>query len=119
MLAYELARRLEAAGSPVRSLAAHPGYAATELQSHTDTVQDVVMGLANRVVAQGAAQGALPTLYAATVPDAANGAFYGPDGIGEVRGFPRRVGSSRASTDVRVAERLWAAATELTGVWVA
>jgi NAD(P)-dependent dehydrogenase (short-subunit alcohol dehydrogenase family) len=116
VFAYELARRLESAGSPVRSLAAHPGYAATELQSHTDSVQDALMGLANKVVAQSAAAGALPTLYAATMPDARNGEFYGPDGIGEVRGYPRKVDSSRASKDIRAAEKLWAAATELTGV---
>jgi NAD(P)-dependent dehydrogenase (short-subunit alcohol dehydrogenase family) len=118
IFAYELARRLDAAGSTVRSLAAHPGYAATELQSHTESVQDRLMGLANKIVAQNAADGALPALYAATMPDAQSGEFYGPDGIGEVRGFPRRVDSSRASKDVRVAERLWAAATELTGVTV-
>ncbi|WP_375503905.1 oxidoreductase [uncultured Jatrophihabitans sp.] len=116
IFAYELARRLETAGSSVRSVAAHPGYAATELQSHTDTIQDAVMGLANKVVAQSAADGALPTLYAASMPDVRNGEFYGPDGIGEVRGFPRRVDSSTASKDIRVAEKLWAAATELTGV---
>ena len=116
VFAYELARRLEAAGSSVRSVAAHPGYAATELQSHTDTFQDAVMGLANKVVAQSAADGALPTLYAATMPDVRNGEFYGPDGIGEVRGVPRRVDSSRASKDTRAAAKLWAAAVELTGV---
>ncbi len=116
VFAYELARRLEAAGSSVRSVAAHPGYAATELQSHTDTFQDAVMGVLNKVVAQSGADGALPTLYAATVPEVRNGEFYGPDGIGELRGFPRRVGSSRASKDARVGEKLWAVATELTGV---
>ena len=119
MFAYELARRLEAAGSPVRSVAAHPGYAATELQSHTESFQDRLMQLGNRVLAQDAAAGALPELYAATMPDVRNGEFYGPDGIGEVRGSPRRVGSSGASKDTRVAERLWERATELTGVGVA
>ena len=116
MFAYELARRLEAAGSPLRSLAAHPGYAATELQSHTGTFQDRLMGLANRVIAQDAVSGALPELYAATMPEARNGEYYGPDGIGEVRGSPKLVGSSRASKDTEVAARLWDAAVELTGV---
>ncbi len=119
MFAYELARRLEAAGSPVLSVAAHPGYAATELQSHTESFQDRLMQLGNRFMAQDAAAGALPELYAATMPDVRNGEFYGPDGIGEVRGSPRRVGSSGASKDTRVAERLWERATELTGVAVA
>ena len=58
------------ARSGVSSVAAHPGWAATELQSHTESIQDRVMGLANRLIAQSAAMGALPTLYAATVPDA-------------------------------------------------
>ena len=116
IFAYELARRLTAAGSSVRSVAAHPGYAATELQSHTDTIQDAVMGLGNKILAQSAVDGALPTLYAATMPDVRTGEFYGPDGIGEIRGFPCRVDSSRASKDTLAAERLWAAASELTGV---
>ena len=117
MFAYELDRRLRAAGSTVRSIAAHPGYAATELQSHTGSaLQDRIMVLGNKIFAQDAAAGARPTLYAATMPDAEGGAYYGPDGIGEMRGFPRRVGSSRASRDAGVAGRLWARAAELTGV---
>ncbi|HEV7204768.1 MAG TPA: oxidoreductase [Jatrophihabitans sp.] len=116
MFAYELHRRLTAAGSSVRSLAAHPGYAATELQSHTESVQDRLMAVANRVIAQDAEHGALPTLYAATMPGVLGGAFYGPDGIGELRGFPRVVGSSRASKDIIVAAKLWDEAAGLTGV---
>ncbi len=116
MFAYELGRRLAASGSAVRSIAAHPGYAATELQSHTETLQDRIMAIGNRLIAQSAAAGALPTLYAATMPDAANGEFYGPDGVGEVRGAPRRVDSSSASKDESVARSLWELATGLTGV---
>ena len=74
------------------------------------------MGVLNKVVAQDAASGALPELYAATMPDVSSGEYYGPDGIGEVRGSPRLVGSSRASKDEAVAARLWDAAVELTGV---
>lgn len=116
IFAYELHRRLTAANSPVRSMAAHPGYAATGLQSHTESVQDRLMALGNRLVAQSAAMGALPTLYAATSPDAVGGAYYGPGGIGEVRGHPRRVDSSRASKDQATAAGLWSRAEELTGV---
>jgi NAD(P)-dependent dehydrogenase (short-subunit alcohol dehydrogenase family) len=116
MFAYELARRLERAGSPLRAVAAHPGYAATELQSHTESVQDKVMALGNRLVAQSAAMGALPTLYAATMPDVESGAFYGPDGPFEQRGHPKRVGSTKASRDERVAAQLWERSQELTGV---
>lgn len=116
MFAYELNRRLAAAGSALRSLAAHPGYASTELQSHTESVQDRVMGLANWLIAQSADGGALPALYAASMPDVRGGEFYGPNGLGEMRGSPKRVGSSGASKDTAVAARLWEQAAELTGV---
>ncbi len=116
MFAYELQHRFVAAGSLRRSMAAHPGYAATNLQSHTESVQDVVMGLLNRVVSQSADAGALPSLYAATVPDLAGGSYIGPDGLGETRGFPRPVGSSRASHDRQVQQQLWERSEELTGV---
>jgi NAD(P)-dependent dehydrogenase (short-subunit alcohol dehydrogenase family) len=116
MFAYELNRRLKNAGSPVRSVAAHPGYSATELQSHTETIQDRLMALANPIVAQSAENGALPELYAATMPDAVGGGYYGPDGFAEMRGHPNRVSSSAASKDQAVAARLWTRAEELTGV---
>ena len=66
LFAFELQRRLAGEGAAVISVAAHPGYAATELMSHTETVQDAVMWLGNRMLAQDAHQGALPTLFAAT-----------------------------------------------------
>jgi NAD(P)-dependent dehydrogenase (short-subunit alcohol dehydrogenase family) len=69
MFSYELQRRLDSAGSPVRSLAAHPGYASTNLQYHTESFQDRFMGIGNRVFAQSAQDGALPSLCAATRPD--------------------------------------------------
>jgi NAD(P)-dependent dehydrogenase (short-subunit alcohol dehydrogenase family) len=116
MFAYELDRRLSAQGSPIRSVAAHPGYAATELQSHTETLLDRVMSLGNRLVAQNAAMGALPTLYVATMPDVRGGEYYGPGGLGELRGHPTRVRSSKASTDTVIAARLWERAEKLTGV---
>ncbi|GAA3223164.1 oxidoreductase [Pseudonocardia petroleophila] len=116
MFAYELQRRFVAAGSLLRSVAAHPGYAATNLQSRTESVQDRVMGLLNRVVAQGPEAGALPTLYAATEPDLPGGSYIGPDGPGEVAGAPRPVGSSAASHDRVVARALWERAAALTGV---
>lgn len=116
MFAYELDRRLRKLGSPVRSIAAHPGLASTQLQSHTETVQDSVMQWGNKLLAQDAAAGALPTLYAATMPAARSGEYYGPNGIGEMRGSPKRVGSSRASKDTAVAAKLWGQAEELTGV---
>jgi NAD(P)-dependent dehydrogenase (short-subunit alcohol dehydrogenase family) len=116
MFAYELQRRLQAAGSALRSVAAHPGYAATELQSGTESWADRVMSLGNRLVAQSADRGALPILYAATMPDVHGGEYWGPAGHGELRGHPTRVGSSRSSRDGRTAVRLWERAEELTGV---
>jgi NAD(P)-dependent dehydrogenase (short-subunit alcohol dehydrogenase family) len=115
MFALELQRRLEVTGSPVISVAAHPGYAATELQSHTETLMDRLMAIGNRLVAQNADRGALPTLYAATMPDVVGGDYWGPDGIGELRGAPKRVGMSKAAKDTAVAAKLWRKAENLTG----
>jgi NAD(P)-dependent dehydrogenase (short-subunit alcohol dehydrogenase family) len=115
LFAYELQRRLQIAGSSVRSVAAHPGYAATELQSGIGSWADGIMSLGNRLIAQSAERGALPILYAATMPDVRGGEFWGPDGPGELVGYPTRVGSSRSSRDGRTAVRLWERAEELTG----
>jgi len=116
MFALELDRRLRVAGSPVASLAAHPGYAATNLQSSAPTVDRLIMSVTNRLMAQSAEMGALPTLYAATVPGLQGGMFIGPDGIGEQRGHPTAVAPNRAACDVEVARRLWEISEELTGV---
>ncbi len=116
MFAYELDRRLRARRSPVLSVAAHPGYAATELQTHTESLLDRVMAVGNRFLAQNATNGAMPTLYAATMPDVQGGEFYGPDGLGQMRGNPRKTSGSRASRDAAVAVKLWHKAEELTGV---
>lgn len=116
LFAYELQRRLEEAGSDVISVAAHPGYAATELQSHTDTFQDKVMAFGNRLFAQSADMGALPSLYAATMPGLPGGSYWGPDGFQQQRGYPKRVGSNAASRDQETAARLWDVSERLTGV---
>jgi NAD(P)-dependent dehydrogenase (short-subunit alcohol dehydrogenase family) len=117
MFAYELQRRLTAAGSAVKSIAAHPGYASTELQAHTESFQDKVMALGNRLLAQSADMGALPELYAATVPTLHGGEFVGPDGVfGGRGGHPKVVGSTKAAKDVAVAAKLWTLSEELTGV---
>ncbi|WP_127782064.1 oxidoreductase [Rhodococcus sp. X156] len=116
MFAYELQHRLDAAGSTVRSMAAHPGYARTNLQSRTESPLDVVTNVLNRVWAQSATMGALPTLYAATAPDLPGGTYVGPDGLGQQRGHPKPVGSNRRSRDREVQRRLWGLSEELTGV---
>ncbi|WP_280234825.1 oxidoreductase [Nocardia cyriacigeorgica] len=115
MFAYELQRRLTAAGWSTLSLAAHPGYASTELQSHTESIQDAVMSLGNRLFAQSAEMGALPELYAATA-DVEPGAYYGPTGWRGMRGHPGRAGSSKRSKDAETARGLWELSERLTGV---
>jgi NAD(P)-dependent dehydrogenase (short-subunit alcohol dehydrogenase family) len=112
----ELQRRLTEAGSPVLSMAAHPGYAATNLQSHSgSTIIDFAMGtLGNRLLAQDAASGALPTLYAATA-DLPGNTFAGPSGFGG-RGAPAPCARSKAASDAEVARRLWQVSESLTGV---
>jgi NAD(P)-dependent dehydrogenase (short-subunit alcohol dehydrogenase family) len=111
----ELQRRLNAAGSPLRSVAAHPGYSATNLQFHTQSIQDQLMGVANKLIAQSAAMGALPTLYAATA-DVPGAAYIGPDGLFEQRGHPQLVDMSGAAKNADNARRLWELSEELTGV---
>jgi NAD(P)-dependent dehydrogenase (short-subunit alcohol dehydrogenase family) len=114
LFTLELQRRLAAAGSSVRAYAAHPGYAATNLQSHTgNPISSMIMTAANRVVAQSDAQGALPTLFAAT-QDLPGGSYVGPDGFHETRGHPMLVGRSAAATDLDTAAALWTASEELT-----
>jgi NAD(P)-dependent dehydrogenase (short-subunit alcohol dehydrogenase family) len=117
MFALELDRRLRAAGSTVKSLAAHPGYAATNLQfAGPPGLDAAVMKVTNHVVAQSDEMGALPTLYAATEPGLEGGTFCGPDGFMEGRGHPKRVAASRAARDPEVARRLWEVSEEMTGV---
>ena len=116
MFALELDRRLREAGSPILSVAAHPGYAATNLQWAAAPLLDRGVMLALNVFAQSADMGALPTLYAATAPDLAGGTFVGPDGIGEQRGHPRIVSPNAAALDADTAARLWERSEELTGV---
>jgi NAD(P)-dependent dehydrogenase (short-subunit alcohol dehydrogenase family) len=112
----ELQRRLAEAGSSVRAVAAHPGYAATNLQSHSgNRIEDALMRVGNLIFAQSGAMGALPTLFAAT-QDIPGGAYVGPSGPGETRGHPTLVGRSKAATDEAVARKLWGRSEEMTGV---
>ncbi|MBR7826740.1 SDR family NAD(P)-dependent oxidoreductase [Actinospica sp. MGRD01-02] len=112
----ELQRRLTAAGSSVRSLAAHPGYAATELQSHSGSrVTGALLKVGNAVFAQSAEAGALPSLYAAT-QDLPGDSFVGPDGFAEMRGGPKLVDRSDAAKNTESAARLWSLSEEMTGV---
>jgi NAD(P)-dependent dehydrogenase (short-subunit alcohol dehydrogenase family) len=117
LFALELDRRLRARDSTVKSLAAHPGYAATNLQSAAPPLVDrVVMKVSNAVIAQSDDMGALPTLFAATQPGLSGGTYVGPDGPGEQRGYPTIVKPSGRARDENSARRLWQVSEELTGV---
>lgn len=121
LFTYELQRRLSKSGSGLVTLAAHPGYAATNLQTAGPEMEKSGLGktlfkLSNAVFAQSAAQGAWPQLYAATSPDIRGGEFVGPDGLGKSRGYPEVQRSNRNSRDEGVAARLWALSEKTTGV---
>ncbi|MEK6229765.1 MAG: oxidoreductase [Actinomycetota bacterium] len=124
LFAFELQRRASAAGLELKSMAAHPGYAATNLQTRGSggdgglltKLEDGVMAVGNKLLAQSAEMGALPTLYAATVKDLPGGSYIGPDGVGEQRGHPHPVDSTSASKDQADARRLWEVSEQLTGV---
>jgi NAD(P)-dependent dehydrogenase (short-subunit alcohol dehydrogenase family) len=117
LFAFELARRAVAAGSKLLSLAAHPGYAATNLQTAgpAGRIERLTMIVTNRLVAQSAEMGALPTLYAA-VAELPGGSFVGPNGFMSLRGHPHLVTASGRAYDEEAARRLWSVSEELTGV---
>jgi NAD(P)-dependent dehydrogenase (short-subunit alcohol dehydrogenase family) len=121
LFANELARRVEAAGAGLLSVACHPGYTATNLQEVGPRLEGKrllggLMRLGNRFVAQAAAEGALPTLYAATAKDLRGGDYVGPDGFAEIWGPPRRVEPAARARDAEVAARLWELSERETGV---
>lgn len=110
MLAYEWQRRFDREGSGVRSVAAHPGYTATELiRQSGKPLADRFFELGNSIPGAGLTpqQGALPVLYAATVRDIAGGSFVGPDQAGGLRGYPQITWSTKRSHDPAVAADLW------------
>ena len=121
IFARALQARADAAGWPIRSVAAHPGWAVTDIITNGPAegrggVKPALMNLAFRLLGQSAADGALPILYAATAPDAAAGGYYGPTGRGERTG---PVGPSRVMPQARddaTARALWEASERSTGV---
>ncbi|GAA1360155.1 SDR family NAD(P)-dependent oxidoreductase [Catellatospora chokoriensis] len=116
MFTYELQRRLETAAAHTVALAAHPGGAGTELMRNSPPLIRFLNPVFGPLVTQSAERGALPTLRAATDPFARGGEYYGPDGLGEVKGFPKRVGSTARSHDKLAQRRLWQESLQLTGV---
>ena len=121
LFAGEYQRRLAAAGSSAKSVAAHPGYAATNLQQiEASTIAqhayNWIVAISNRTLAMSAEAGALPQLYAATAPDVAPGGFYGPRGWFGMRGAPAPQEATPFAQDRALAERLWKRSEELVGM---
>jgi len=116
MFTYELQRRLTAAGSGTVAVAAHPGVSDTELVRHLPRLLRRLNGVFGRLFLQSAEMGALPTLRAATDPAVQGAEYYGPDGLYEGRGHPKRTDSSARSHDADVQHRLWAVSEQLTEV---
>ncbi|KNE84102.1 oxidoreductase [Streptomyces xinghaiensis] len=121
LFTHELSRRLRRAGSDVVAAAAHPGYAATNLQTAGPRMEgrrgtERLMGLGGRLLAQPAAAGALPSLYAATAPDVRPDGFYGPGRTMPPRGGPAPARRAARTLDDAASERLWQRSEELTGV---
>jgi hypothetical protein len=114
LFTYELQRRLAPGGTTI-AVAAYPGGSRTELIRSLPPLLARVTPLMAPLF-QGADMGALPTLRAATDPGVVGGQYYGPDGFGEQRGYPKVVASSSRSHDVEVQKRRWAISEELTGV---
>jgi NAD(P)-dependent dehydrogenase (short-subunit alcohol dehydrogenase family) len=121
LFAFELARRAAIADTELTSVAAHPGYAATNLQlqagqMENNALKKATWSVLNRLLAQSDAQGALPALYAATMPDVIGGEYFGPHGLAGTRGYPTRAGTAKQARDTDVAKRLWEVSEDLTGV---
>lgn len=118
MFAFELSRRSKAAGWGVQSLAAHPGLSRTDLMFNAPgglSPANHVLRRVSRLLFQSAAQGALPTLFAATDPSARDGTHYGPDRLRGIRGYPTEESPPPQALDTAVAARLWATSEELIG----
>jgi NAD(P)-dependent dehydrogenase (short-subunit alcohol dehydrogenase family) len=116
MFTYELERRLRAAEAPTIALAAHPGTASTELVRHIPGPLRTAYAATGGLFTQSATMGALPTLRAATDPAAHGGEYYGPSGLGQMKGYPVLVSSNSRSHDEAAQRRLWAESERLTGV---
>ena len=112
---HELERRQMRNSWNLEAVAAHPGYADTNLVAGA-SVQDRAGALANALCAQSAERGALPTLCAATYPGLYGASYIGPDGFMEMRGFPKLTRAAAIAYDQRLAKDLWSVSEELTGV---
>lgn len=122
LFTLELKQRLLAKGADVLAIACHPGWAATNLQAvgpemAGSAIRVRLSNWTNRVVAQSAAMGALPTLYAAIAPVVKSGDFIGPEGLMHSRGYPAKERAHRRAYDGEAAALLWEISQKLTGVY--
>lgn len=117
MFSLELQRRSDENGWGLMSIAAHPGVSRTDLLANGPGANSMMSRIIRRLsplLSQPAAQGALPTLFAATSPDAVGGTYYGPDGLGGLRGRPAPAKIVAAAKDTNAATRLWEISERLT-----
>ena len=111
LFTFECQRRFEAAGIEVLVAAAHPGWTRTNLQQHWGFAD-----LLNPLFGMPPAKGALPTLRAATDPGVRAGDYYGPRGVYQMWGYPKKVGTAKAARSEADAARLWELSELRTGV---
>ncbi len=111
LFTLKLNKVLAEGGSSALAAASHPGWTNTNLQAHSGPMEFL-----GRFFAQSPEMGALPSLYAATAPDAKANDYFGPGGFQEMRGYPKKASRTDAAKDSAVAEHLWAVSEELTGV---
>ena len=120
LFTMQLQRLADRAAADLTSVAAHPGYAATNLVASGPAaggnLAGRVIGLATKVLGQPARMGAWPSLYAATMPDVRGAEYFGPNAFGGWRGHPERTTAKPSAYDPDVAARLWQRSVELTGV---
>ena len=120
LFGFELHRRLQRAGASAMSIVVHPGVSNTNLfaagPGSGRGAAAVIAPLVIRLIGQSEAQGALPTLYGATSPEAQSGHFYGPDGFRQMRGYPVEVHAEQQAYDESLAAKLWQVSEQLTGV---
>lgn len=120
LFGFELHRRLQRAHASTMSIVVHPGVSNTNLfaagPGSGGGPQAFLAPLVIRLIAQSDAQGALPTLYGATSPEAQSGYFYGPDGFRQMRGYPVEVRAEQQAYDESLAAKLWQVSEQLTGV---
>jgi len=116
MFAYELQRRLDKNELDVKSVAAHPGVAMTNLMQYLPSFMVKIGKVVGPLLLQPPKMGAMPTLRAALDPTVKGGEYFGPSGFGEIKGPPERVNSSRLSRNREVAAKLWELSEKETGI---